>query len=121
MALHKEWTWGRRGADLHDDHLVWYEALGPVAYASGAGCEQTFDDFLAHGPRDESVPAEVLAEIAMAVFDRSRADAAAMTRLAEVLDARGTPATTDTASTACSESRPRRTTPARWVCWGSGP
>lgn len=61
------WTWGNRGVDLADDHLLWWEGLSAVASASGAAKEQSFDDFLANGPSTGEVPADVLLELEAAV------------------------------------------------------
>jgi hypothetical protein len=61
------WTWGNEGVDVYPDHLVWYEKEGPVRFASGAACEQKFDDFLARGPWVNGVPAEVVEAVTLAV------------------------------------------------------
>ena len=66
-----EWHWAHEGVDLHDDNtLVWYEDLGPVAFASGAGSTQTLDEFVMHGPVSPSMPEQMLAELTAAVNER---------------------------------------------------
>ncbi|MDB5385681.1 MAG: hypothetical protein JWM11_1327 [Planctomycetaceae bacterium] len=67
MGLLQDWTWDREGVSLYDDHLLWYEQLGPVAFASGAACEQTLKNFLKHGPQYPEIPREILAELTKAV------------------------------------------------------
>jgi hypothetical protein len=63
------WEWGNRGVDLYVDHLTWFEKEGPVRFASGAACDQTLDDFVARGPWDDGVPADIRSEVDRAVRD----------------------------------------------------
>ena len=68
----REWRWSREGVTIEGDderslHLLWYEDLGPVAFASGGAVEQTFAHFLANGPWVERVPDDVVAEVTAAV------------------------------------------------------
>ncbi len=49
MANQKWWEWGNEGVELHDDHMTWVEKEGPMRFASGAACDQPFDDFLKRG------------------------------------------------------------------------
>lgn len=69
------WHWANQGVDIQDGHLLWYEDLGAVSYASGAASTQTFTDFLANGAPVEGVPDEVLtglhATIGMAILPRT--------------------------------------------------
>lgn len=58
-----EWTWANKGVSIENGHLLWFEQLSAVAYASGAGSTQEFDDFLANGPSVEGVPEDVLSEL----------------------------------------------------------
>jgi len=58
-----EWTWANKGVSIENGHLVWFEQLGAVSYASGAASTQEFDDFRAKGPAVEGVPDDVLAEL----------------------------------------------------------
>lgn len=64
MSTIKEWKWGREGVDLYPDHLLWYEDLGSCAFASGAGCDQSFEAFLEFGPQYSRIPPEMLEELA---------------------------------------------------------
>ncbi len=57
------WTWGPHGVDLERDHLLWWDAVGPVSFAGGGASEQSFADFRANGPAVGSVPDDVLAEL----------------------------------------------------------
>lgn len=57
------WQWGNSGVDIDGDHLLWWDGLGSVSYASGAASEQSFADFMASGPGVEGVPADILTEI----------------------------------------------------------
>ena len=70
MGAQNDWTWYRQGVTLYADHLLWYEDLGSVAYASGAASEQSFADFLAHGPSVGGVPQDVLTALIDAVGAR---------------------------------------------------
>ena len=66
-----EWHWMHEGVDLHADNtLVWYEDLGPVAFASGAGSVQSFDEFITDGPVSPTMPATMLTELTAAVWKR---------------------------------------------------
>ena len=56
-------TWANRGVDVEVDHLLWYEQLGAVAYASGAASTQSFEEFLATGPPMDGVPDDVVAAL----------------------------------------------------------
>ena len=71
MADTKTWTWSRYGVTLEADHLLWFEELGPVAFASGGACEQTLADFAKRGPWVDGVPADVIAELKASIAERS--------------------------------------------------
>lgn len=64
MPITKWWEWagGRYGLNIEDGQLIWWEAEGPVRFASGGAAYQTFEDFLESGPRDSGAPADVVAE-----------------------------------------------------------
>ena len=38
------WEWGNEGVEIHDTHLTWFEKEGATRFASGAACDQSFDD-----------------------------------------------------------------------------
>ncbi|MDB5341506.1 MAG: hypothetical protein JWN70_7125 [Planctomycetaceae bacterium] len=69
MSMIKWWEWGNEGAELHDDHLTWFEKEGAVRFASGAACDQSFEDFFQRGPHVDGVPADILAEVNQALRD----------------------------------------------------
>ena len=63
-----DWEWGyNEGVRIENDHILWYEKIGAVAFASGAACEQTFEHFLANGPWIDNVPPMIVAELTRAV------------------------------------------------------
>jgi len=66
----ERWEWGNEGVVIENGHLVWYEAIGSCGFASGAACEQTFKDFIAHGPRVPGAPEEVIEQVRQAVRTR---------------------------------------------------
>ncbi len=67
MAMLKWWEWDREGVELHDDHLTWVEKEGPVRFASGAACDQSFESFFERGPWVDGVPPEIVAEVTAAL------------------------------------------------------
>ncbi|WP_157369988.1 VOC family protein [Zavarzinella formosa] len=69
MAFIKDWTWGREGVTLYDDHITWYEKEGAVRFASGGACDQSFESFLQRGAWVEGAPPEITAELTQAVRD----------------------------------------------------
>ena len=81
MAEMKRWEWGREGVVLNDDHLTWYEKEGAVRFASGAACDQPFDDFLKRGPHVDGVPPGVLSEVVKAVQEQIANRAGGLSRL----------------------------------------
>ncbi|VTR93509.1 unnamed protein product [Gemmata massiliana] len=64
------WEWDDQGVQVHAAHLTWFEKEGAARFASGAACDQSFDDFLARGPWVDGVPAEVVAEVTRVVQAR---------------------------------------------------
>jgi hypothetical protein len=62
-----EWHWGPRGVSIEGSQLLWFDELGPVAFASGGASTQTFADFLEHGPAVDGVPDDVVTELTAAV------------------------------------------------------
>ena len=67
MGVIGGWEWGNQGVDVYEDRLTWFEKEGSVRFASGAACDQTFDDFVSNGPHVDGVPADVLAEVTRVV------------------------------------------------------
>ncbi|MFO0822522.1 MAG: hypothetical protein U0792_05280 [Gemmataceae bacterium] len=63
----KRWEWGIEGVILCADRLTWYEKEGPIRFASGGACDQSFPSFLKHGPAVSNTPADVLSEVTRAV------------------------------------------------------
>jgi len=61
------WTWYDEGVEVHDAHLTWFQREGADRYASGAACDQTFDDFLARGPWVDGVPPQVVEAVTVVV------------------------------------------------------
>jgi hypothetical protein len=65
----KRWEWGNKGVVLCNDRLTWYEKEGPVRFASGASCDQSFASFQKHGPAYSDAPPELVSELARAVAE----------------------------------------------------
>lgn len=82
----REWRWNERraGADgvtLFADRLAWWSANWATPFAEGGGCDQSLEAFLAEGPVDREIPADMLDELRAAVQTVLAARRVAPTRL----------------------------------------